>query len=675
MAEELERLVVSLEASITKYERAMKKALGETDKTARRIESRFTKMSAVTNRAVGRILAPLAAAASLRGAQQLIDASVQIENSLKVAGLEGEELTRVYDRLYISANRNVAPFETLTQLYGRAALVQKELGISTEELLDFTDQVAVALRVSGQSASQSSGALLQLSQALGSGIVRAEEFNSILEGALPIAQAAAAGLDEAGGSVAKLRKLVVDGKVSSEAFFRAFEAGAPILEDKVASAQLTVANGFVRLQNVLIDTGRRFNKHTETSKVLTDALEDTGGAVQGFADWLEVAIPEISKFAGLMSSAADGAEKLADAIPKIPALEQLGFGLAKSPFGQFFGLESTGAREVIDQSFSVIGETPQDQALLDFLVGKAGPEAPTPASPIKRRKSITLADYRLPQTDSTKKSPGEKFSDTLDEQARRTKYLQQETALRRTLNPLINDYDAAVTKLTTQQQLENDAVKAGLALTPERKKAISDLAEGYANATVEAAKLAETQDKAAESMRDWFDSGSTAARGFIDDLIEGKDAAEALGNVFAQLGSKLIDLGLSGLFGSGGKDFGLVGQAFGFADGGIAARGKPQQLKKFAAGGISKTAAIFGEGPMVEAAVPLPDGRRIPVDLRMPKMNGANDNVSVSIPISIDATGADAAGLARLQGQLAQLQAELPTRIRAEVKGRGKKWM
>src|SRR5690606_30692047 len=142
------------------------------------------------------------------------------ENSLKVAGLSGQELTRVYDRLFASAQRNAAPVESLVELYSRASLVQKELGVSTEELIDFTDRVALALRVSGKSAQESSGALLQLSQALGSGIVRAEEFNSLLEGALPIAQAAAAGLSEAGGSVAMLRQLGLAGGPSSEAVFR-----------------------------------------------------------------------------------------------------------------------------------------------------------------------------------------------------------------------------------------------------------------------------------------------------------------------------------------------------------------------------------------------------------------------------------------------------------------------
>src|SRR5690606_11007905 len=123
-------------------------------------------------------------------------------------------------------------------------------------------------------------ALLQLSQAMGSGTVRAEEFNSILEGALPIAQAAAAGLEEAGGSVARLRQLVVDGKVSSEAFFRAFEAGSVILKDKVAGAELTTSQAFVRLQNVLIDAAGKIDDTTGASDGLAGSINELAGYVQ-----------------------------------------------------------------------------------------------------------------------------------------------------------------------------------------------------------------------------------------------------------------------------------------------------------------------------------------------------------------------------------------------------------
>lgn len=310
MATDLERLVVSLEASITKYERAMQKAVGQSEATAKRIERRWAKLDigeslgrklgALGRGAVGGLAAGLGVGLTVDSFERLIDASTRVQNALKVAGLEGGELTRVYDSLFASAQRNAAPLESLVTLYGRASLVQKELGVSTEELLGFTDKVALSLRVSGQSAAESSGALLQLGQALGSGTVRAEEFNSILEGALPIAQAAAAGLTEAGGSVAKLRQLVVDGKVSSQAFFRAFEAGAGVLEDKVAGSELTVSQGFVRLQNVLIDTAGKFDEATGASKLMGSGLSRLADAVNAVGQAFEDNQKPIRDFLGLL---------------------------------------------------------------------------------------------------------------------------------------------------------------------------------------------------------------------------------------------------------------------------------------------------------------------------------------------------------------------------------------
>ncbi|MCB1512935.1 MAG: tape measure protein, partial [Hyphomicrobiaceae bacterium] len=284
MATDEERLIVRLEATQARFEKQLAAASRSADRRARQIESRFMAMNKHIERGaanVGRqFVAAFAATASLRGAQQLIDASTRITNALKVSGLEGAKLESVYERLFSSAMKNAAPVESLVELYSRASLVQKELGVSTEELLGFTDKVALALRVSGKSAQESSGALLQLSQALGSGVVRAEEFNSILEGALPIAQAAAAGLEEAGGSVAKLRQLVVDGKVSSEAFFRAFEAGSVILQDKVAGATLTVDQGLTNVQNALVNAVRKFDDATGASKTMADSLTKAADAIR-----------------------------------------------------------------------------------------------------------------------------------------------------------------------------------------------------------------------------------------------------------------------------------------------------------------------------------------------------------------------------------------------------------
>lgn len=327
-----ERLIVMLEARITDFEKRMAKAsqtgtrtynqlTAGSSRATKRMEADMNRTAAALNRALaststevgkfGRTFGiAFGSAIALRGAQQLIDASTRITNALKVAGLSGKELDEVYGALFQSAQKNAAPLEALVQLYGRASLVQKELGVSTKELISFTDNVALALRVSGQSAQESSGALLQLSQALGSGVVRAEEFNSMLEGALPIVRAAAAGIEEAGGSVSKLRTLVNEGKVSSAAFFRGFQSGAVMLKEQVAGSALTVSQGFVQLQNVVIDTAKRLNQVTGASDQAARGLESLSLVVDRLArlyEWLNRVVGDssVGKGVGQLGAAAE----------------------------------------------------------------------------------------------------------------------------------------------------------------------------------------------------------------------------------------------------------------------------------------------------------------------------------------------------------------------------------
>src|SRR5690606_10230635 len=246
----------------------------------------------------------------------------RIENALKVAGVSGSELTRVYDRLFESAQRNAAPVETLVELYGRAALVQNELNVSSEELLGFTDRVAMALRVAGTDAQAASGALLQLSQALGSGVVRAEEFNSILEGALPIAQAAAAGIKEAGGSVARLRQLVVEGKVSSEAFFKGFDVGSAILKEKVAGATLTISQRLGNLKTSLIDAARRFNNSSKAANTFGEAIDN----VSDFVDNIDFdsIVSEIQKIIDKLNQGVNAVRNFGAWLGRLSGLENVG---------------------------------------------------------------------------------------------------------------------------------------------------------------------------------------------------------------------------------------------------------------------------------------------------------------------------------------------------------------
>lgn len=194
-------------------------------------------------------LGAISGALSVAAVASYASAWTDAKNALAVAGIVGQQQTKVLDALYNAAQKNAAPLNALADLYARASQAADVLGASQEQLLKFSGGIATALRVAGVSASQASGALTQLSQLLASGTVRAEEFNSVNEQARPILQAVAAGMERTGGSVAKLRNLVASGKVSSKEFFDSFLAGLPKIEAMAANSTDTIAQAVTRVEN------------------------------------------------------------------------------------------------------------------------------------------------------------------------------------------------------------------------------------------------------------------------------------------------------------------------------------------------------------------------------------------------------------------------------------------
>lgn len=600
MAIQVERMVAILEARLDKYEKGLAKARGETNRQFTAIERRGKQMEArlaATGSNLGMALTKgLAVAGSLKGAQSLIDSATRIENALKIAGLAGDELNQVYGRLFASAQRNAAPLETLVTLYGRAALVQKELKVSQEEMLNFTDKVALALRISGQSAEESSGALLQLSQALGSGVVRAEEFNSILEGALPIAQAAAAGLEEAGGSVAKLRQLVVDGKISSEVFFRAFEAGSAMLEQKVAGAEMTVAQHLIRLRNVLIDAAGDFDKGSGAAEAFGKMLSDVADIIQQ-TDFSQMGA-EIARYIQWVNDARVAVLSWLQAHGQATG-ESLGTdafgswltgGAVQKQFGPITVTSSRALQNRIDEAFGNAVNTAgtlTEQAIRDSYNRRGQATSPGKTDrlpPSASPGTISLNDYAPPKASGGAGGGGRKgrgsrqneFEREIEQIKERTAAIQAETAAMASINPLVDDYGRALEKARVTQELLAAAQKAGIAITPELRAQIEQLANGYANASAEAEQLAESQDRAREMADEFRGMAKDVLGGFISDLRAGKSASEALANAMNKVLDKLVEIGLNTAFenlfsgGSGGFLSALFGpskSAFSFAPG------------------------------------------------------------------------------------------------------------
>lgn len=278
-----DKYVRGLQVGQRAFDRTMK---GMTDSGAR-AERQIRDQQSRIGDAIRNVAAGVATAATVQAVTAMADSYTKFTNQLRLAGLEGGRLAGVQDQLYQSAQRNGVELETLGTLYGRLAQAGKELGATDQDLIRFTSGVAAAIRIQGGSAADAQGALLQLSQALGGTIVRAEEYNSINEGARPILQAVANGNDRFAGSVSKLRNEVIAGTVTSREFYQAFLAGSAQLETQAARANLTIGQSLTILRNALV-------KYIGESDTALGASRALGAALGLLANNLETVIPAIA---------------------------------------------------------------------------------------------------------------------------------------------------------------------------------------------------------------------------------------------------------------------------------------------------------------------------------------------------------------------------------------------
>ena len=135
----------------------------------------------------------------------------------------------------------------------------KPMGVSLEDIESTFAGFNIAAKLAGATASESSGAFLQLTQALGSGVLRGQELNSILEQAPLIAKAIALEMDTTTGS---LKKLGEEGKITSKIVLAALKRIESEGAEKLEEAMRGPAQQFKNLRNAGV----------ELSKVLAKTL-------------------------------------------------------------------------------------------------------------------------------------------------------------------------------------------------------------------------------------------------------------------------------------------------------------------------------------------------------------------------------------------------------------------
>ena len=347
MTDRVIRVVVNADG-VVRGTKTAEAGLNKLDRTTKKT----TKGLSTGFKAAAAAVTAFAGALAVREVFRAVDAFQGLQNRLRIVTDSSEELASVQKELFDISQDTRTSFEAIAKLYGSAAIAAEELGASTEELLRLTEISGKALAIQGSSANESRGALRQLSQAFSSGIVRAEEFNSILEGAFPIAQAAARGFGEAGISVGQLRQKVIAGEVSSREFFDAIQKGGEGIDEQFAKTQVTLGQATTTIKNSFLN--------------LVGSLNATSGAGAGLAGILIGVSDAIDDLTLALTGTLQPEDELTDGMKQL-ATAAVSVGFVVSALAD--SLVTT-----LSTAFTIVGESIGATAagIVQFLSGNFG---------------------------------------------------------------------------------------------------------------------------------------------------------------------------------------------------------------------------------------------------------------------------------------------------------------
>ena len=214
---------------------------------------------------------------------QIADAWNMMSARLKLATAGSREYAVAQKELFAIAQRIGVPIQETATLYSKLQQAVRMLGGEQEDALTITESISQALRISGASATEAQSALLQFGQALSAGVLRGEEFNSVVENSPRLAKALADGLNV---PIGRLRKLAEEGRLTADVVVNALMSQKDKLAAEYAQLPMTVSQAFTRLSNAFGQWVSKLDESTGFTKKLAEALTWLSENLDTVMKWL-----------------------------------------------------------------------------------------------------------------------------------------------------------------------------------------------------------------------------------------------------------------------------------------------------------------------------------------------------------------------------------------------------
>ncbi|MEG4315355.1 tape measure protein [Pseudomonas sp. FIP_A4] len=272
------------------------------DEVNGQIETMNSRLAAAGKALVG-VFSVSAIAGAVRGIANAADSYNLMNARLKLATGSQEEFNTAQGELRRIAAATQTPLESLATLYQRISRPLKEAGRSQADILKVTEAVATSFRVSGASAQEAENGVIQFAQALGSGALRGDEFNSVAEQAPRLMQALADSLDVPVGA---LKDMAAQGLLTADVVTTALVEQLGTLRSEAESLPATVGGAMTELSD-------KWNEAIGQADVqpLIDAINSLGETL-GDPVVIDNLVRLASALATLAGTAVDGASEFVD---------------------------------------------------------------------------------------------------------------------------------------------------------------------------------------------------------------------------------------------------------------------------------------------------------------------------------------------------------------------------
>lgn len=204
------------------------------------------------NELIQTIKGAVAAYATIQTFSAALELSDQLASTTARLNLMNDGLQTTQDlqnMIFLSAERARGSYQATADSVSKLGLMAGDAFGSSEEIIAFMEQVNKQFIIAGTEAAGIDAAMLQLTQAMGSGVLRGEEYNSILEQAPNIIQAIADYMEVPKG---QLKDMAAEGKITADIVKAAMFAAADETNEKFESMPMTFEQVWTSLENTAL---------------------------------------------------------------------------------------------------------------------------------------------------------------------------------------------------------------------------------------------------------------------------------------------------------------------------------------------------------------------------------------------------------------------------------------